>query len=434
MKKNILAFCLSILATAAFAQSGTNSPYSQYGLGVLTDQGNSYNRGMNGVGLGLRESNQINYINPASYSSIDSLTFVFDVGMSLQITNFKEGNVKKNAKNADFEYAVGGFRLMPKVGLAFGIIPFTNIGYNYQSTGTVNRDDISGTTTYTNTYSGEGGLHEAFVGLGWQPVKGVSLGVNGGYLWGNCTRTVSNAYSDSYVNTLSKTMSFDVTNYKVNFGVQLSRNLSAKDLLTLGATYSIGHKLNADPTLDIVSTNSQTGVTDTIQFVANNGIELPHEFALGLAYTHNNSFTVAFDYQMQQWSKVHYPKYNDTGNGKPTFYSASGIFSDRQKFNLGMEYCRDKAGRNFASRVCYRLGASYTTPYLKINGLEGPKEFSVSGGFGLPILNQWNNRSILNISAQWVRSSAKDMITENTFRINIGLTFNDRWFAKWKFD
>ena len=115
MKKNILAFCLSILATAAFAQSGTNSPYSQYGLGVLTDQGNSYNRGMNGVGLGLRESNQINYINPASYSSIDSLTFVFDVGMSLQITNFKEGNVKKNAKNADFEYAVGGFRLMPKV-------------------------------------------------------------------------------------------------------------------------------------------------------------------------------------------------------------------------------------------------------------------------------------------------------------------------------
>ena len=105
--------------------------------------------------------------------------------------------------------------------------------------------------------------------------------------------------------------------------MQLSRNLSAKDLLTLGATYSIGHKLNADPTLDIVSTNSQTSVTDTIQFVANNGIELPHEFALGLAYTHNNSFTVAFDYQMQQWSKVHYPKYNDTGNGKPTFYSAS---------------------------------------------------------------------------------------------------------------
>ena len=39
---------------------------------------------------------------------------------------------------------------------------------------------------------------------------------------------------------------------------------------------------------------------------------------------------------------------------------------------------------------------------------------------------------MLNISGQWVRSSAKDFITENMFRINIGITFNERWFAKWK--
>ena len=35
------------------AQSGTNSPYSQYGLGVLSDQTSGFNRGMNGVGLGF---------------------------------------------------------------------------------------------------------------------------------------------------------------------------------------------------------------------------------------------------------------------------------------------------------------------------------------------------------------------------------------------
>ena len=47
-------------------------------------------------------------------------------------------------------------------------------------------------------------------------------------------------------------------------------------------------------------------------------------------------------------------------------------------------------------------------------------------------MNGWNNRSILNISGQWVHQSAKSLITENTFRINIGLTFNERWFMKWK--
>ena len=52
--------------------------------------------------------------------------------------------------------------------------------------------------------------------------------------------------------------------------------------------------------------------------------------------------------------------------------------------------------------------------------------------FGIPIINGFNNRSVLNISGQWVKRSADNLITENTFRINIGLTFNERWFAKWK--
>ena len=39
---------------------------------------------------------------------------------------------------------------------------------------------------------------------------------------------------------------------------------------------------------------------------------------------------------------------------------------------------------------------------------------------------------MLNISTQWVKLDAKNFITENSFRINIGITFNERWFAKWK--
>ena len=73
-----------------------------------------------------------------------------------------------------------------------------------------------------------------------------------------------------------------------------------------------------------------------------------------------------------------------------------------------------------------------TSPYLNINGADGPKELGVSAGVSFPVINQWNNRSILNLSGQWVRTSGKGMLTENTFRITIGLTFNERWFMKWK--
>jgi hypothetical protein len=82
--------------------------------------------------------------------------------------------------------------------------------------------------------------------------------------------------------------------------------------------------------------------------------------------------------------------------------------------------------------VRYRAGVGMATPYYYINGQEGPKELSASLGFGIPIMNGYNNRSILNISGQFVRRSADNLIKESMFRINIGFTFNERWFAKWK--
>ena len=79
MKRALLSVALFVWATISImAQSGTNSPYSQFGLGLLADQSSGFSRGMNGLGIGFREHNQVNYLNPASYSAIDSLSFIFD--------------------------------------------------------------------------------------------------------------------------------------------------------------------------------------------------------------------------------------------------------------------------------------------------------------------------------------------------------------------
>ena len=47
-------------------------------------------------------------------------------------------------------------------------------------------------------------------------------------------------------------------------------------------------------------------------------------------------------------------------------------------------------------------------------------------------MNSYNNRSQLKISGQWVKNSATGLIKENIFRLNIGFTFNEDWFKKWK--
>jgi len=60
----------------AWAQTATMSPYTQFGLGLIERQGNAMSRGMGGTGYALRDPYSINHLNPASYSAVDSLTFI----------------------------------------------------------------------------------------------------------------------------------------------------------------------------------------------------------------------------------------------------------------------------------------------------------------------------------------------------------------------
>ena len=133
-KKIMGCLLTAAVVTGAWAQGGTKSPYSQFGIGSLNDQSQGMSRGMNGVGYALRQGNQVNTLNPASYSSVDSLTMLFDMGLSGQFTHFEEGNVKRNASMASFEYVVGSFRAWKNVGVSFGVLPYSSVGYDYQST------------------------------------------------------------------------------------------------------------------------------------------------------------------------------------------------------------------------------------------------------------------------------------------------------------
>ena len=430
MRKLILATLLLGTVISVNAQSGTNSPYSQYGLGVLSDQTSGFNRGMNGVGLGFHEHNQINYLNPASYSAIDSLSFIFDAGISGQITNFEENGVKKNANNANFEYVVAGFRAAKHLGVSFGVLPFTNVGYNYTSTEKVGSQFND--ATYTNTYNGEGGLHQVYLGVGWAPVKGLAVGANVAYIWGDYNKYVSNAYSNSNYNTVIRTYSTQVNSYKLDFGIQYTAKLSKKNWATIGATYSPGHNLGAAADMNIISNNSQTNASDTAFFSIDKAFELPHMYGVGLMWNLNDQWKIGFDYTLQKWGSLEYPRRYVNVNDKNHVLDVDGAYSDRSKFNLGMQYCYGEYNRHFFKRLRYRAGVSYATSYYKVNGIDGPKEISVSAGFGIPIMNNYNHRSFLNISGQWVKSSAKDLINENTFRLNIGVTFNEEWFRKWR--
>ena len=416
---------MAATVNGAWAQGGTNSPYSQFGIGALSDQSQSMSRGMNGVGYGLRQGNNVNTLNPASYSGVDSLTMLFDMGVSGQFTHYEEGKLRRNASLASFEYVVGSFRAWKNVGVSFGLLPYSSVGYEYA---TSSRDQNLG--QLTESFTGSGGLHEVFLGFGWRLLKPLSIGVNAGYLWGSIDRSVL-PDADATANSLRKNYSTSVSNYKLDVGAQWVQPIGRFDRLTLGAVVGLGHNLKNDAEMTIVSTNQLSNSSDTTALKLTDAFELPMSFGVGAAYQHAGKLTLAADFTLDKWGDVKFPTF--TGN---EYKLQSGLLKDRMKMSVGLDWLPNPSqmGGRFLEHVHYRLGAGYATPYYYINGKEGPKELSVSAGFGIPIVNMHNNRSVLNISGQWVRSSATDFLTENYFRINIGVTFNERWFMKWKVD
>lgn len=396
------------------AENGMNSPYTRYGFGQLSTMELGANKGMGGVGIGLHNSNQINLLNPASYAAVDTLTFLLDIGMSLHNTNFAEGGVKMNARNTTFDYLAMQFRLMPKLGMTIGMTPFSNIGYNFSNSQTI-RDDEDGEVITTNRYHGSGGLRQVTAGLGWAPFKGLAVGANLSYLYGEIYHYIYNQYTGAEVDTYTKQYQADITTYKIDFGAQYLTTFG-KNKLVLGATYQLGHTIDDNGYIINATSTSVNASYDTLQVTT---FSIPTSIGLGLSYTYDDRLTLAADYSMQQYSTANFFGYRGT---------------DYHRASLGFEYIPERITRKLFRRARYRAGLHYATSHYLIGEHRGPTEYGVSIGIGLPIMNGWNAKSIVNIAGQavHVRPNAPGMITENYLRLSIGLSFNESWFDKWK--
>ncbi|MBR3733363.1 MAG: hypothetical protein IKN22_02405 [Bacteroidaceae bacterium] len=422
------AFCV----TASAQSSGTNSPYSRYGWGVLNDEAMGFNKGMAGVALGMRDPNIINRQNPASYSEMDSLRFLFDIGVSLQNCWMREGDIKKNVHNSTLDYAVAAFRFGKGLGFSLGLRPFSTIGYNFSSTTEMPDVDGLGVKTSTSTYSGDGGLHEIYGGIGWQPLKPVSIGTNIKYVWGDYNHYSAVSYSDASVQTLTRKYTGRLNAVSFDFGLQVQHNFSKKDRVVLGLTYSPGQRISQKATFINQQTNNLTGSSaDTTNI--GNAYELPTNLGVGLSWCHDYQWTVGLDYTLQAWEKCRFPALRERG-GNTVFSRSWKAFQNRHRLAAGVEFVPNPRGMRVRDHICYRAGLAYSTPYAKVNGDNGPKSFMVSAGAAIPIVNRYTSHSVLNISAQWehMQASSTGKLKEDYLRLCLGLTFSARWFEKWK--
>lgn len=432
-KKRLVIICLFIITQITlFAQNNTNSPYTRYGYGEIANRSLGAGRAMGGLGVGLRLNNQINPMNPASYSAMDSLTFLFDFGVMGQFSWFKDGlGEKQNDVNGNIEYITMQFLVAKRLGVSLGLLPYSHVGYKFG-----NQVENAG-LKYQETFVGAGSLSEVYAGLSYDLWKDrLAVGANIGFVFGSLEHSGQTYITTNTSDNTKWSKKVTINDVRFDLGAQYTHPISKTDKLVFGATFSPQKKMKsrAENIKRITRVAEIQGSTQEIiieqegDTIKNKGFELPNTVGFGVSFNRLNKLTIGADVQYQMW-----------GNAK--YHESSEQFKDRLRVALGVEYTPtpNTFENNYFKRIRYRAGLQYSNSYLNVDTRDALNnlrkgsynEYGASIGFGFPLIDY---RSMINFSLEYVKvkPEVKAMIDEQYFRITLNLTFNEMWFRKRK--
>jgi hypothetical protein len=421
-------FLFLSLSIGSFGQTNTYSPYSRFGLGDLSSTKSGFSRGMGGTGVGLQIPNQINFLNPAAQTAQDTLSFVFDVGLSGNYTTYATSLKSTSRWNSSFSHLGLGFPITRWMAANFGAQPFSSVGYNITSPA-VTLPDL-GLVSYSNI--GTGDLNRYFLGLAAK-IKNLSLGINGYYMLGTLSYDNTTLPEDVYSYATETSSRYVVKDVYFGLGAQYKININPQTTMILGATYDFKSNLRATEsklqTQFLVSefTSSPRNTADTLYIVneKNNHITIPAKLGLGASINFKKKLTIAFDFIQQDWTKFQIPtEYQSNTNAYITKSTA---------YHFGVQYIPNyMAIRGYLPHVSYRFGGHFEDSYLSLNG-QKLKDYGLSFGIGLPFKG---SKNMLHFNYEIGRRGTTDggLIKEKYNLISISLSFYDFWFVKPKFD
>jgi len=425
------SFFLTLAFIAAFvynstAQSTTNSPYSQFGVGNIKGSYLPQNRSMGNLAIGISSIgayNNINIANPASYSQL-RLT-VFDVGLSADIQTLQRGSLSEKSFNANLSHLTFAVPVTKRSALSFGILPYSNLGYSYKDS-TNNVDGL----TVDQIYSGEGGLSKAYLGYGIGLNKNFSIGFNMSYLFGNLKQTASSEYSERYVGFLNtrREINNSVGGLTFDLGAQYVAALNKTTRLTLGYTAGLKSTLNnKSNTLysRYAVLNGAEYRADTINYIPDNdeNVIMPANHNFGISIAKVNKWLIGADFRMADWSAFEINNNNQNLNKTWGFSVGGQIVPNINSVT------------NYFKLIDYRLGVNYDKTYLNVQGQDIDVK-SIHFGMGFPLISQRSAFYKVNFSAEVGTRGTLDnnLVKENFYNFNLGFTINDRWFQKYKYD
>lgn len=434
-----IALIFAVVSTLSFGQG--NSPFSMNGIGDIFGSNFSTNFSKSGIGASTAAKNQINPLNPASYSKIKFT--LGEVGV-FSSNNWYSQNGLTDSKNHTNLAGFGlGFPLANNWGMAFGLQPYSKQNYSF----TIN-EQLSDLSNVDYLYEGSGGLSKVFLGTGYS-IKNLSIGVNGSFLFGRLDQTSKVKYDNTEFKSVRFQNFTNVYGFGGNAGLQYELRVNEDLFAILGATYSLENgfintaksytKSNYFTVGDIVNTNNETVsaefheteyIIDTETTPTEGSLTLPQSLQTGITIGKKGVWNLSAEYVYSNWSEM-------SLNNQPS------LLGNAQKIIIGGYIIPNDqaiARENYWKSIQYNFGLNYGKSEVIFNGMQLP-EYGINIGFGFPLRKfKYETEkfgSFVNIGFGYKHrgdNSISSSFNEDYFNLNVSVTLNDKWFIKRKFN
>jgi hypothetical protein len=418
-----LFFFISLLLTAEASGQAARSPYTSFGIGEPYGNALINHQGMAGVGVSQPQFYFINNQNPALlvYNSYYSS---FQAGIIAERRNIRADTLSETSQGGNMNYLVAAFPVKPgKWSTAIGLMPYTSVNYKLQYT-----DDVIGSAEEVQVVEeGSGGLTQFYWSNGVRLAKTLAVGLKASYIFSSIVNTYKNELINvpQPVNYLAAVEEKSyVRDFTFGTGISFSKDsiLSKQRYrFSIGAVYNFAADLNTRKTDKLYRTNDIGDTTDVSVLPSSmtGFYSIPSSLTVGISLSRGLIWNIGTEFSYQDWSTF------KMVNGE------NGGLEKSWRVALGGEITPDQfASENYLKRVTYRAGLSMEQNPFLANG-NPVKDIGINFGLSLPA-----GRSSLDLGFKYGQrgNKSENILEERYLKIFFGITFNDQWFIKRKFD
>ncbi len=419
-----LTSILLVITTSVIAQRNNPSPYSVFGIGTNYKPKTVEQSSMGGVGVAMQEYNYLNFVNPASVASLRVTTYTI-AGQTSFLT-LKDANSSQSGHTTDLRYVAFGFPIGKKAGFSMGLQPLTSIGYSFTDK-QYDGDKMSELTRY----KGKGGTNRIYGNFGIDIYKGLSIGVEGAFIFGNIEKSIVETKKDAISSTKYESDA-TVRGLQIKAGIQYKTDLSKKIQLSTGLAVKFLENLKNSGDEKLYSLIYDKG-----------GYEMPRDTLYNRNFNRNVkvpvSVTAGFGLgKVNKW----YVGLNSEYQGAKEDMKMDNVrYQDVLRTSLGGYYIpKINSISSYWDRVTYRAGLCFEQTGLMVKGKKSQQnftsinDFGINVGLGLPLPKQLSN---LNLGFEYGQRGtlSNNLVKEDYFNVKLSLSLNSlRWFIKRRID